>query len=343
MTLAGAPASAAAWPADRAVTWCRRWRTGHNQGVTTLPTLTRRHLDLAGLDIPALDITGTPDGPRLTVLAGVHGCEYAPMAAQRSWARGLASRPLRGRVLAIPVLNLPAFRARSPFVVPDDGRNLNRCFPGNPAGSLAERLAYDTFTKVIAGSDALIDMHAGDMVEALEPFALYDAGPAEARARELAEAYGLGYVIRQEPGPDRAVAGTTSAAAAEIGIPAIIAEAGGCGLVERAAVDAHRRGLDRVLAQLGMSGDPAGPGGTGAPPRSLRRFRWLRCVHEGWWEPAEQVGGVVTEGQILGTVSSIDGTEILETITAPSDGVLMFVTSSPAVAADGLLLGLGAQ
>ena len=311
--------------------------------MSTLPTLTRRRLDLAGLEVPALDITGTGDGPRLTVLAGVHGCEYAPMAAQRSWAAGLAARELRGRVLAIPVLNLPAFRARSPFVVPDDGKNLNRCFPGNPSGSLAERLAYDTFTKVIEGSDALIDMHAGDMVEALEPFALYDAGPAEARARDLAEAYGLGYVVRQEPGPDRAVAGTTSSAAAEIGIPAIIAEAGGCGLVEQAAVDAHLRGLNRVLALLGMSGDPDGPAGSNAPPpRSLRRFHWLYGQHEGWWQPAEPVGGAVTEGQVLGTVSSIDGSEILETITAPSDGVLMFVTSSPAVAADGLLLGLGA-
>jgi uncharacterized protein len=306
-------------------------------------TLTRRRLDLAGLDVPALDITGTGDGPQLTVLAGVHGCEYAPMAAQRIWARSLAARELRGRVLAIPVLNLPAFRARSPFAVPDDGKNLNRCFPGDPSGSLAERLAYDTFTKVITGSDALIDMHAGDMVEALEPFALYDAGPGEARARDIAEAYGLGYVIRQEPGPDRAVAGTTSAAAAEIGIPAIIAEAGGCGLVEQAAVRAHLRGLNRVLALLGMSDDPAGPDGNGPPPRSLRRFLWLRCVHEGWWEPAEPVGGTVTGGQVLGTVSSIDGSEILETITAPSDGVLIFVTSSPAVAADGLLLGLGAQ
>jgi uncharacterized protein len=312
--------------------------------MTTLPTLTRHRLDLAGLDIPALDITGTGDGPQLTVLAGVHGCEYAPMAAQRIWARSLAGRKLRGRVLAIPVLNLPAFRARSPFVVPDDGKNLNRCFPGHPSGSLADRLAYDTFTKIIKGSDALIDMHAGDMVEALEPFVLYDAGPAEARARDLAEAYGLGYVVRQEPGPDRVVAGTTSAAAAEIGIPAIIAEAGGCGLVEQAAVDAHLRGLNRVLALLGMSPDPAGPPGRdGPPPRPLRRFRWLRCLHEGWWEPAEQAGGTVTEGQILGTVSSIDGTEILETITAPSDGVLIFVTSSPAVAADGLLLGLGGQ
>ncbi len=311
--------------------------------MTTLPTLTRRRLDLAGLDIPALDITGTMDGPQLTVLAGVHGCEYAPMAAQRIWAQGLATRELRGRVLAIPVLNLPAFWARSPFVVPDDGKNLNRCFPGNPSGSLAERLAYDTFTKVITGSDALIDMHAGDMVEALEPFALYDAGPAQAQARDLAEAYGLGYVIRQEPGPDRAVAGTTSAAAAEIAIPAIIAEAGGRGLVEQAAVNAHLRGLNRVLALLGMSPDPAGtPDRTGPPPRPLQRFRWLRCTHAGWWEPAEQAGATVTEGQTLGTVTTIDGSETLETITAPSDGVLMFVTSSPAVAADGLLLGLGA-
>lgn len=303
-------------------------------------TLTRRTFELAGLDVPALEITGTGDGPLLTVLAGVHGCEYAPMAAQRIWARGLADRELRGRVLAVPVLNLPAFRGRTPFVVPDDGKNLNRCFPGNPEGSLAERLAHDTFTKIIKGSDALIDMHAGDMVEALQPFALYDAGPAEARARDMAGAYGLGYVIRQEPGPDRAVAGTTSAAAAEIGIPAIIAEAGGCGLVQRAAVEAHVHGLTRVLALLGMSA--AGPR-QDAPPAYLQRFLWLRSRDEGWWEPTAQAGETVAEGQVIGTVSSIDGTQTLQTITAPADGVLMFVTSSPAVAADGLLLGLGAS
>jgi len=313
-----------------------------------LATLNRRSFELAGLHVPALEITGTGDGPLLTVIAGVHGCEYASMAGFRIWARSLADRDLRGRVVAVPVLNLPAFRARTPFVVPDDGKNLNRVFPGNASGSLAERLAYDTFTKIITGSDALIDMHAGDMVEALQPFALYDAGPGEARARDMAIAYGLGYVIRQEPGPDRAVAGTSSAAAAEIGIPAIIAEAGGCGLVERPAVEAHVRGLNRVLALLGMSsGDvsdgPAGSPGDGRPPAYLRRFLWVYCRDEGWWEPAAQVGEAVAEGQVIGTVSSIDGTQTLETIAAPADGVLMFMTSSPAVAADGLLLGLAAR
>jgi len=303
------------------------------------PKVLRRTLALAGFDVPVIELTGS-GGPRLTVLAGVHGCEYAPMAAVRHWTRALAGRELRGSVRAVPVLNLPAFRARSPFVVPDDGKNLNRCFPGDPSGTVADRLAHAAFTQLIEGSDALVDAHAGDMVEALEPFALYDAGASEDRASELAAAYGLGYVIRQEPGPGRAVGGTTSTAAAAVGIPAIIAEAGGCGLVEPAAVAAHVRGLDRVLALLGMTSDPAP---AGEAPAHLGRFLWLRAASEGWWEPAVRPGQRVAAGQVLGTVSSLDGAQVLQSVTAPAPGVPMFITSSPAVAANGLLLGLGAQ
>ena len=306
-------------------------------------TMHRRTLDLAGIDVPVVEATGAQDGPRLTVIAGVHGCEYASMAAVRQWSAGLAGRVLRGSVLAVPVLNLPAFRARSPFVIPEDGKNLNRCFPGDPAGTLADRLAHATFTQLIAGSDALIDAHCGDLPEALEPFSLYEAGPSEDRALALAVAYGLGYVIRQEPGPDRAVGGTTSAAAAAAGIPAITAEAGGCGLVERAAVDHHVRGLDRVLAALGMADTAGQDGQEPAAPVRLTKFIWLRCDEAGWWQPTVRPGEQVAQGQLLGTVTSIDGAQELQSITAPVAGVPMFITSSPAVEADGLLLGLGAR
>ena len=304
------------------------------------PEVQRRSLSLAGYDVPVVELTGSPDGPRLTVIAGVHGCEYASQAGVRQWVRALAGRDLRGSVRAVPVLNQPAFWARTPFVVPEDGKNLNRCFPGDPAGTAAQRLAYDAFTQLIVGSDAYIDAHAGDMVEALEPFALYDAGAGEATAEKLATAYGLGYVIRQEPGPGRPISGTSTSAAAEIGIPAITAESGQCGLVEPAAVARHVRGLNRVLALLGMADDPD-PGPV-PPPTVLRRFLWMYSTSAGWWEPAVGTGEQVEEGQVLGTVSSLDGAEVLQTVTAPSAGVPMFITSSPAVAADGLLLGLGA-
>jgi hypothetical protein len=54
-------------------------------------------------------------------------------------------------------------------------------------------------------------------------------------------------------------------------------------------------------------------------------------------------GEQVTEGQVIGRVSSLDGAQVHESITAPADGVVIFLTSSPAVADDGLLLGLGAR
>jgi uncharacterized protein len=304
------------------------------------PTVNRRTIDLAGLSVPLIELTGSQDGPLLTVISGVHGCEYASMAGVRRWCRDLAGLDLRGRVRAVPVLNLPAFSARAAFVVPEDGKNLNRCFPGKADGTLAERLAYDAFHQLIAGSDAYIDAHCGDIVEALQPFALYEAGPAESLARELATAYGLPYVIRQEPGPDRAVAGTSSGAAAEAGIAAITAEAGGCGLVEEDAVAMHVAGLNRVLQVLGMTDGPSAPG---PQPSYLGRFLWLRSQRGGWWEPAVTAGQRLTAGQPIGTVSSLDGGQVHETIAAPADSVVIFLTSSPAVADDGLLIGLGAD
>src|ERR1700749_2716239 len=185
--------------------------------MSTLPTVERRTIELAGLAVPFVQVTGAADGPTLTVIAGVHGCEYASMDGVRRWLRTLEGRELRGRVRAVPVLNVTAFATRTPFVVPEDGKNLNRSFPGDPAGTLAERLAYDAFTQLITGSDAYVDAHCGDLVEALQPFALYEAGPAEDQARELALAYGLPYVIRQAAGPARSVTGTSSSAAAAAG------------------------------------------------------------------------------------------------------------------------------
>nr|MDA8319116.1 succinylglutamate desuccinylase/aspartoacylase family protein [Actinomycetota bacterium] len=80
-----------------------------------------------------------------------------------------------------------------------------------------------------------------------------------------------------------------------------------------------------------------------AGPVTLSQFIWLRCEHAGWWEPAVTPGETVRAGQLLGTVTSLDGARTLQAITAPTDGVPMFITSSPAVDADGLLLGLGAR
>ena len=150
------------------------------------------------------------------LLAGVHGCEYSSIAALVRFMRELDVSALTGTILAVPVASPTSFAARSPFVVPEDGLNLNRSFPGDPDGSLTQVLAHHVFSEFVAGSDLLIDLHGGDMVEALEPFALYDDSPVRDTAERLARAYGLSYVVCDTTD---ALGGTTSAAAAAAGIP----------------------------------------------------------------------------------------------------------------------------
>ncbi|MFF5780756.1 succinylglutamate desuccinylase/aspartoacylase family protein [Streptomyces virginiae] len=284
-----------------------------------------------------MEARGSRPGPVVTLLAGVHGCEYAPMAALRSFMRLIDPGLLSGTVRAVLRANPTAFRERTAFITPEDGKNLNRCFPGSPDGTHSERLAEFLFTRFVRGSDALIDLHAGDLVEALSPFTLHDASPVADQARELATAYGMPLAIRQQ-GVGAAVSGSTCGAAAEASIPAIIAEAGGCGLVTAEAVASHTAGIHRVLDHLGMLRAPKWVPTT-PRVRHMTRFVWLRSPVRGWWEPAVAPGTEVAAGSRLGAVLDPFGEELAE-VTAPEDGVLVFLTSSPAVNAEGLLLAL---
>jgi predicted deacylase len=185
------------------------------------PMITRRTLDIPELDlaIPYFDVQGRADGPRLAVLARVHGAEYASIAAVREFVRGLDADAVSGRIVVVPVVNVPGFWARAPFVVPADRENLNRA---DPAGTYKQVLAHHVYQTFILGSDYLVDMHAGDVPEALEPFTIFEESPVEAASLDLATAFGLGHIVRQAAAA-RTVAGSTCAAAADAGIPAIVA------------------------------------------------------------------------------------------------------------------------
>jgi predicted deacylase len=293
-------------------------------------------VDLPGgpVTIPYVRVSATRPGPHLTVIAGIHGTEYTSIAAAREFARSLSAGPLTGTVTVVPVVNIPAFWARSPFVVPIDGNNLNRSFPGDSNGSAAEVLADQVTQHFIKGSDYLLDLHAGDLPEALEPFALYDESPVEGESRRLAIGYGLGHVVRQSRA-GRTVGGSTSAIAADLGIPAITAESGQQGVLDRPSVERHLAGLANVLRLLGMAeGDVST-----STPTEHEGWLWLRTEKAGWWQPAVPVGVQVEAGDLLGTVSGLLGEDETE-IIAPAGGVPLFITSSPAVLDDGLLMGL---
>jgi uncharacterized protein len=291
-------------------------------------------------DIPYARIEGRNGaGPHLTLLAGMHGGEYTSMAAVRRFIAEVDVDELRGSITAVPLVNQPAFWSRSAFVVPADGKNLNRCFPGDPDGSYSEAIAHEVCTAFIRPADYLVDMHAGDIFEGLEPFCLYEESAVEDRARGLAVAYGHGHVVRQSRA-SRTVGGSTSSAAADLGIPAIIAEIGANGLCDEASVAGHLRGIRNVCAHLEML--PAVEAPATAPPVEYDGWAWLTSPVQGWWQPAVEVGTTVAQGDLLGSMLGPFGEE-LHRVIAPAAGCPLFLTTSPAVLADGLLLGLATR
>jgi uncharacterized protein len=294
---------------------------------------------LDGQEWPYFAISGAHDGPTLCVIAGIHGAEYPPIDAVMRFCRDLEPAVLRGRVLGVPVVNLPSFWDRTPFVSPRDGKNPNRVFPGNPAGTHTEVMAHHIFESVIRQGDYLVDLHGGDMVEDLVPFSLVQqTGNSEldSRALDLATTFGLPYLVSQAPsgGP---VAGTTNGAAAAVGIPAIIAEAGGVGQLRPEAVDLHLRGLHRVLRQLEMiegSLDPL------PPPVRIKDFIWVRAERGGFFRKVVSAGEPLENGAPIGRMVDLWGGP-LDTIISPVSGVVLFVTTSPAITAGGLVIGIG--
>ena len=220
---------------------------------------TKRHLiKLPGAALandeprPVISVAGAKPGPVLFVNAGVHGGEYPAVEAVIRLGKTLDPKNVTGTVILMPVLNIPAFRMRTPFVCPIDNVNPNRVFPGDPSGSYSEQMTHALFNEFVIHADAYIDLHGGDIPEALVPFVICrsEAGLADfqprdvaARSKEIAMAFGLPYVLTiskpvQPSKGHRAGAGGLSsyAAAAEKGIPAILAEAGGVGQMQEDAV-----------------------------------------------------------------------------------------------------------
>ena len=275
------------------------------------------------------------EGPTLVVTAGVHAAEYASIAAALELGRSLHAASLCGRVIVVPVVDMPAFTARSIYVCPLDGKNPNRVFPGNAHGSASEQIADWVFRNVILQATYYVDLHGGDLIEALVPFTIFFRSGekrVDEASLEMAKIFGIRFLVCSD------VPGSTFGAASVAGIPSILAEAGGQGIWAAEDVRCHTNGLRRLMRQLKMI-----PGGApeSVPFTLLEQFLWLRSDHEGFWYPAVAVNDAVKAGLNLGCVKDCEG-HVLQTALSPADGVVLFIVSSLAINRTDPLLAVGA-
>jgi uncharacterized protein len=280
------------------------------------------------VEIPYIIVKGSRPGPTLLVTAGIHGAEYASIEAANRIAL-IKPELVSGTLVVLPVVNTVSFFARSIYITPLDQKNLNRMFPGDPKGSFTQRLAYWLMETFIRKSDAHLDLHGGDMIEALTPFTIYAENHAPSEA--LAKAFGIELLVTSDS------PGTTCTEAAKAGVPSILAEASGQGLWPEEEVERLRLGVERVMQHMEMlAGTPVS-----RPTRLLTEFAWLRAEFAGFWYPLVTAGDKVTNGQKIGQVRMLTG-ETVQEVSSSIDGIILFSVSSLAINKGDPLYGIGA-
>ena len=96
---------------------------------------------------------GPEPGPTVLVQAGIHGDEIAGVhALEELLEEGL--RPDRGRLLVVPVMNPPAYRAQQR--APAGGLDLNRQFPGDPSHERYEPRLARVFMELVEEEDVAL-------------------------------------------------------------------------------------------------------------------------------------------------------------------------------------------
>jgi predicted deacylase len=155
--------------------------------------------------------------------------------------------------------------------------------------------------------------------------------------------------------PVQAAKGSSSyVAAAERGVRAILAEAGGVGQLQEDAVGLLVSGVIRVMKQMGMVADEQEARSSKLENRGkkdrrsqtaatvLTAFEWIYSKNAGMWYSRVAAGDHIQKGQKIGTVGDLFG-DTLETVISPVNGIVLFLTINPSVRENGLLMGIGVE
>jgi predicted deacylase len=285
----------------------------------------------AATDIPVIVINGSSPGPKLAVVAGSHGTEYASIIALEKLAQSINAADLTGTLIVVPLVNLASFAQKVPHVNPIDGKNMNRLFPGKPDGTQTERALWAIGKQVIEKCDYLIDLHGGDLDENLRSYSYWPQTgrePLDATSRAMVLAFGLDHIIIQK-NLSPAVAGATSISrfAEDLGKPTIIAEAGHAGTTDAADVDALVRGCTNVMHHLKMLPGAVTPV---AHPLWIGPITTARSEHDGIFYPLVIPEAYVQQGMRIGYVTDYFGNKLAD-VTSPVSGVVAYICSVPSM------------
>jgi len=294
-------------------------------------------------DIPVIVINGARPGPKLALVAGAHGTEYASIIALEKLAQSAPASELSGTLIIVPLLNTASFLQKVPHLNPVDRKNMNRLYPGKLDGTQTERVSWAITNQVLAKCDYLIDFHGGDLDENLRRYAYWaDTGKKDldAASRAMVLAFGLDHIIiqRNRPtDPNPAGATTITRQAQNMGKPSIAAEAGHAGTTDAGDVDSLVQGTLNVMRHLKiLSGTVASV----EHPLWIARATVVSSEQNGIFYPLVVPEAYVKQGMNIGYVTDFFGEKIAD-VKTPVSGVVLYIGAVPSLKKGDNIIDIG--
>lgn len=254
--------------------------------------------------IPVISIKNG-DGPCLLLNAGTHGDEFEGQIALRRYAHSLAPEQIAGQLIITPSLNLPSVLSNT-RCSPIDRLNLNRVFPGDPTGSVTEKIASYVYHELVHRADVVIDLHAGGTNYGCVCYPMMHRYPNAQTSREtldIMKAFHAPYAVVFDTEPDRD--GMLDTAVEDLGKPFVAIELGGSGTVTPQSVAMTMHGLQNLLVHCGVA---QGPSPLPASPTQIMGVPaggFVAAEDHGIFEPFVDLGDLIESGQAVGQLHSI--------------------------------------
>ncbi len=281
--------------------------------------------------LPVLIIKGKKKGNVFTILAGIHGAEYAPIIGTQELIKELKPDELIGSIIILPITNIGSFYTKTPYVNPLDNKNINRIFPGKKDGTVSEKIVNFISSEIIPISDIFLDVHSGDASEDLLPFVCYYDNkkfPKQTEiTKKLCEYSGFenvvsySYTIKEDEPAQYAFK-----QASQAGKIALSFESGKLGYLQPEAVKRIKRGFFRIFKKLEMYNfkDLTEK----VKFQRLDRQIYIDSPAKGIFYSKFKAGSKVVKGEIIGYITDEFG-ETIKKIVSPKTGIILYMKGTP--------------
>ena len=253
-----------------------------------------------------LDVVVFGEGkPEVLITGAIHGGEATGVYASKLLFEYLETHKLlKGSVKIISVCNPTAFR-RMERTSPYDNLDMNRIFPGDPNGSLTQRVCNALWVESQT-ADYIIDLHCCGVWGSSYILGVFSQYP---KAKKLAAMLDIPIAVQSGGTPGQLFVETCALdrAAVIIELPG----GGEKGMIDQDAGQSAYEALVGMLIQLEMTeGEYRQPN-----PRWCDRLLSQKAQIEGLFVPQTKAGEIVKQGQVLGSIAG-------QPILAPVAGTL---------------------